>query len=183
MHPKLSLHLALCVLALGSLQALALPSDKSQNMTVSSGEATINSKLNTTVLSGPVKITQGTLEINADKVTLRYDDKRNLQSLLAEGEPARFQQQLEANKPLVKAEANSITYSVSKEHLTLEKNAFVEQNGATTRGGRIDYDMTTGSAHAVGEGSNSGKVEFVIPPQATEKAKAEKDSTEKDKKE
>ncbi len=175
MHPKLSLRLALLALVFGSLQAFALPSDKSENMNISSGELTVNSKQNITILSGPVKITQGTLEINANKVTLRYDDKRNLKSLLAEGEPARFQQQLEAGKPLVKAEANNINYEVSKDHLSLEKNAFVEQNGATTRGGRIEYDMTTGSAHAVGEGSNSGKVELVIPPQATEKEKDKKE--------
>lgn len=148
----------------------ALPSDKEQNMNVASNEATIDSKQGQTILRGQVKITQGTLEINADKVTLFYDDKRKLKSLLAEGTPARFQQQLEANKALVHAEADNITYLATKEHLTLEKNAFVEQKGATTRGGRIDYDMTTDTAHAVGtDGKDPGRVEFVIPPQTDKK--------------
>jgi len=148
----------------------ALPSDKEQNINVAGNEATIDSKQGQTILRGQVKITQGTLEIYADKVTLFYDDKRKLKSLLAEGTPARFQQQLEANKPLVHAEAENITYLADKEHLTLEKNALVEQKGATTRGGRIDYDITTDTAHAVGtNGKDPGRVEFVIPPQTDKK--------------
>ena len=159
--------LLLCVAMCLSAAAAALPADKAQNMKISSGEASIDSKQGVTILIGPVKITQGTLEINADKVTLRYDNKHNLESLVADGLPARFQQQLETDKPLVHAEADKITYTLSKDHLTLDKNAFVEQNGATTRGGRIDYDMTSGTVHATGGTSNG--VEFVIPPQLTEK--------------
>ena len=155
---------------LWSSASLALPDDKDQNINVAGNEATIDSKQGQTVLRGQVKITQGTLEINADKVTLFYDDKRKLKSLLAEGKPARFQQQLEANKPPVHAEAEIITYQATEEHLTLEKNALVEQKGATTRGGRIDYDITTDTAHAVGtNGTNPGRVEFVIPPQTDKK--------------
>lgn len=160
------LYVALCM----PIMAHALPTDKTQNMKISSGAASIDSKQGVTILSGSVKITQGTLEINADKVTLRYDDKRNIESLVADGLPARFQQQLESDKPLVHAEADKITYTLIKDHLMLDKNAFVEQNGATTRGGRIDYNMTSGTVHATGAGgSSSSGVEFVIPPQLTEK--------------
>lgn len=174
MNPKQTIiglrrSLAFCLSLCLPVTALALPTDKEQNMKISSSDATIESKQGVTVLSGPVTITQGTLEINADKVTLYYDNKHNLESLVADGLPARFKQQLETDKPVVHAEANKITYILSKDHLTLDKNAFVEQNGATTRGGRIDYDMNSGTAHAVGTGNESGRVEFVIPPQVTEK--------------
>ncbi len=147
----------------------ALPTDKDQNIQISSISASIDSKLGVTVLNGPVKLTQGTLEIAADKVTLRYDKNQKLESLVAEGSPARYQQQPALDKAIIHAEANNITYAVSKDHLTLDKNAFVEQNGATTRGGKIDYDITSGTVKALGAGSESGVVIFVIPPQTDKK--------------
>lgn len=146
--------------------AHALPSDKTQEMKFSTKSSAYDSKQGRLVLTGQVKIIQGTLEMTADKVTLIYDDKQKLQSLVAEGLPARYQQQPEANQAVIHAEANSITYNLSKEHLTLDKNALVEQKGATTRGGRIDYDITAGTVSASGAGNVNGVVEFVIPPQA-----------------
>lgn len=145
--------------------ACALPTDKAQEMKFSTKSSSYDSKQGRLVLNGQVKINQGTLQITADKVTLIYDQNQKLQSLVAEGVPARYQQQPEVDKPIIHAEANSITYNLSKEHLALEKNALVEQKGATTRGGRIDYDITAGTVSASGAGNTNGVVEFVIPPQ------------------
>ena len=89
--------------------------------------------------------------------------------MVAEGSPARYQQQPALDKAIIHAEANNITYAVSKDHLTLDKNALVEQHGATTRGGKIDYDITSGTVKALGAGSESGVVIFVIPPQTDKK--------------
>jgi len=105
----------------------------------------------------------------ADKITIRLDKNQKLQSLVAEGAPARYQQQPDVDKALIHAEATNINYDVSKDHLTLDKNAFVEQNGATTRGGRIDYDITRGTVSASGAGNATDRVEFVIPPQTDKK--------------
>lgn len=149
--------------------AQALPTDKEQSIKISSESAAIDSKLGVTTLSGSVKLIQGTLEINADKVTLRYDKNQKLESLVAEGSPARYEQQPALDKAVIHAEANSIIYVVSKDHLTLDKNAFVEQNGATTRGGKIEYNITSGTVNASGAGNESGRVEFVIPPQTNKK--------------
>jgi lipopolysaccharide export system protein LptA len=147
----------------------ALPSDKLQNITISAESASIDQKQGVVIYLGAVKVTQGTLEITADKVTLRTGSDKKAETVIAEGAPARFQQQLEADKPIVHAEANSITYAVTHERLSLDKNAFVEQNGATTSGGKIDYDITNGTVNASGIGKESGRVEFVIPPQTSTK--------------
>lgn len=169
------LHLPFCkclffCLSFAAIQsAHALPTDKEQSIKISSESAAIDSKLGVTTLSGSVKLIQGTLEIGADKVTLRYDKNQKLESLVAEGSPAQYQQQPAVDKPIIHAEANNIIYVVSKDHLTLDKNAFVEQNGATTRGGKIEYNITSGTVNASGAGNQSGRVEFVIPPQTDKK--------------
>ncbi len=166
LHLLLTKGLFFCLPVATIQMAQALPTDKEQSIKISSESAAIDSKLGVTTLSGSVKLEQGTLEINADKVTLRYDKNQKLESLVAEGLPARYQQQPAIDKADIHAEANSIIYVVSKDHLTLDKNAFVEQNGATTRGGKIDYNITSGTVNASGAGNESGRVEFVIPPQA-----------------
>ena len=149
--------------------AQALPTDKSQGMKVSSNSASIDEKKGITTLTGAVKLVQGTLEINAEKITLQYDKNKKLQSLVAEGAPARYQQQPELEKAIIHAEANGITYNLSKNFITLDKNAFVEQQGATTRGGRINYDIAKGTISASGSGTKTDRVEFVIPPQTDKK--------------
>jgi len=181
MHPKLIIQslrlsqkvslslLSSVLLCLPYSLANALPSDKNQEIQISSGNAAIDSKQGVTILTDAVKLVQGTLEINAEKVTLRYDKNQKLQSLVAEGAPARYQQQPDPDKAVIHAEASNITYDVSKQHLTLDKNAFVEQKGATTRGGHIDYDMTAGTVNASGSGNATNRVEFVIPPQTDKK--------------
>lgn len=157
------------ILSLPFSAAYGLPSDKAQEIQITSKSASVDSKQGVTIFNGPVKFTQGTLEIIADKITVRLDKNQKLQSLVAEGAPARYQQQPDVDKALIHAEAASITYDVSKDHLTLDKNAFVEQNGATTRGGRIDYDITRGTVSASGSGNATDRVEFVIPPQTDKK--------------
>jgi lipopolysaccharide export system protein LptA len=150
--------------------ALALPSDKQQEIKISAENASIDQKQGVITYSGAVKLTQGTLEINAEKLTLfRSNETQSVETVIAEGSPARYQQQPEVDKTVIHAEASNITYIVSKDRLTLTKNAYVEQNGATTRGGRIEYNMTDGTVNASGAGHESGRVEFVIPPQIDKK--------------
>jgi lipopolysaccharide export system protein LptA len=167
-RPRTPITLFACLL-LCLAKAQALPTDKEQSIQISSDTASIDSKQGTTILSGAVKLTQGSLEINADKITLRYDNNQKLESLFAEGAPARYQQQPSADKAMIHAEASNIIYTVSKDHVTLDKNAYVEQNNATTRGGKIDYDIASGTVKASGAGNESGRVEFVIPPQNNKK--------------
>ena len=149
--------------------AQALPTDKNQLIKISADSAFFDQKQGLAVYTGAVKLSQGSLEISADKITVHLGKDQKPELAVAEGSPAHYQLQPDADKAIIHAEANIVSYAVSKDHLTLEKNAFVEQNGATTRGGKIDYDMTNGTVKASGAGNESGRVEFVIPPQTNKK--------------
>ena len=153
----------------------ALPSDKEQEIHILAKTASASQKDGVVVYSGDVKLTQGTLEITAEKITLRTNSKQKVETIVAEGSPARYQQQPDEKKAVIHAEALNITYSVGKDQVILDKNAYIEQNGATTKASRVEYDITSGtvkangSVKANGPGDQSDRVEFVIPPQIDKK--------------
>ena len=57
-------------------------------------------------------------------------------------------------------------YSAGDRQVLLLRNAWIEQDGATMSGNRIDYDMELEVVKAQGEtGSARPRIEMVIPPQ------------------
>ncbi len=164
--PPVLLAITFCLV---SFPTQALPTDKDQVIKISAKSAFFDQKQGLATYTGAVKLSQGSLEISADKITVLLGKDQKPETAIAEGNPAYYQLQPDADKAVIHAEANIVRYAVSKDYITLEKNAFVEQNGATTRGGKIDYDMANGTVSASGAGNESGRVEFVIPPQTNKK--------------
>jgi lipopolysaccharide export system protein LptA len=157
-----------CILAISAGAAQALPDDKKQNMSISGNKQEVNLKVGEVIYTGDVKLVQGTLEINAQKITVRKDKKQAEESITAEGNPARYQQQPEAGKPMIHAEASVIHYNLKTEQLTLEKNVSIEQNGTVTKAGHVEYDINSQTAKfSVGE--SNGRVETIIPAKPEKK--------------
>jgi len=141
--------------------AHALPDDKNQSLRITAMKQEVDLKLGEVIYTGNVKLVQGTLEINAQKLTVHKDKNQNEESVTAEGSPARYQQQPEAGDPMVHAEAGSIHYNFKTEQLTLDKNVSIEQNGTVSKAGHVDYDIKSQRAKlSIGAG---GQVETVIP--------------------
>ncbi|RYZ85497.1 MAG: lipopolysaccharide transport periplasmic protein LptA [Moraxellaceae bacterium] len=169
LHLNRLISVAICAAFFDVAFVSALPSDKEQEIHILAKTASASQKDGVVTYSGDVKLTQGTLEITADKITLRTNSKQKVETIVAEGSPARYQQQPDEKKAIIHAEALNINYSVAKDYITLDKNAYIEQNGATTKGGRVEYDISSGTVKASGQGDQSGRVEFVIPPQVDKK--------------
>lgn len=158
------------LLSLSSMCVFALPSDKSQVLHIVADKQDIDLKNGIFIYSGDVKLNQGTLEISAEKITVHKDKNQTTESVAAEGNLAHFQQQPEENKPLIHAEAHNIFYSIKNEQLTMDDNVTIEQNGATTKGGHLEYDIKSQTVKASkGANNPSGRVETVIPPQTDKK--------------
>ena len=171
MNPSLKLIIArfartaACLLALNSAWVQALPNDKNQSLRISAEKQEIDLKQGVVIYSGDVKLVQGTLEITADKIRVRKDKDQEEESFNAEGNPAHYQQQPEAGKPVIHAEAATIHYNVKTEQLVLDKNVSIEQNGSVTKAGHVDYDIKSQTAKFSGTGS----VECVIPAKPEKK--------------
>ena len=159
--------LLLCALWL-STPANALPSDKEQPIHISANSAQLDRKKRTATYSGDVKLKQGTLEISADQITIHTNSNDEVEKMEARGKPARYQQKPAENQATITAQANSIRYTLTNEHLLLLEDAFLEQeNGASISGNRIDYDIRKEIMKAAGkkDAQQPQRIEIIIPPQ------------------
>ncbi len=157
--------IASAVIAISPL-AIALPEDSQQPIHISSDSAIRDDKRGLTIYEGDVDITQGTLNIRADKVTI-YSDAKQVTKMIALGKPARFKQKPEPEKGDVIAKADTIEYRVTKKIITLTDNASLDQDGSKITGDKIDYDINAARIEAAGSSqpeNGNGRVNVVIPP-------------------
>lgn len=151
--------LAAVLIIFTSHQALSLKSDASSEITIQSDTAEFDRKTGIAIYSGNVILEQGTLLIEADKITLYSDQQQQLEKAIAVGKPARFQQQTEADKGLTKARGQTITYLTQDKSVVLSKDAFLEQEESSFKGDLITYDIVNESIKAKGQADTSGNNE------------------------
>ncbi len=150
------------LLALLATSVLAMPSDREQPIQIESDTAVRDDRAGTTVYEGDVVIEQGTMLINADKVTV-YTVDRRIDRIVAVGDPAHYEQMPSAEEDLVTARAKTLEYRLSEELIVLTTNASLEQAGSTLTGERIDYDLQQEVVKARGDGDRQ-RTRMVIPP-------------------
>lgn len=170
--------------------AMALDSDATQEITIHSDSAQFDRKTGTAIYTGKVVLEQGTLKITADQITLHSNEQKKLTQAVALGQPAHFQQQMEDNKGLTKAQGKNITYLTLDKNVTLLDNAILEQEGNVFTGETIIYNMLDETVSAKGgtqtelepesdSEKKPSRVKMIIQPASTEPEKAEQPSTEK----
>ncbi|MGI9289376.1 MAG: lipopolysaccharide transport periplasmic protein LptA [Pseudomonadales bacterium] len=140
---------------------MALPQDELQPINIKADSSERDEKKGVTTFTGSVTIDQGSLHIDADKVVIYGIDE--ISKIVATGKPAKLRQQPEADKQVVHAHGNTVEYLLGEERVHLIDNAFVEQEGSTVRGDRIDYDIVKQLVKANSKSAN-GRVQMIIPP-------------------
>lgn len=145
--------------------ANALPSDANEPIRLLADKATYSERTGVTSYAGNVTITQGTLKMTADNLTVNLTPTRAIESAVATGRPATIQQIVTQEKGLAKGQANRIDYNVKTGIVTLTGNARLTQNGGSFSGNVIHYSLKVGDIEATA--GNSQRVELVFPPQAT----------------
>ena len=148
------------VLLLAAGGALALPEDRQEPIRITADKAVRDEKNGFTVYQGNVMMQQGTLRIDATKVTVFHSDKE-ADRIKAEGSPAHMREQPQADKGLMHARAEVIEYFKAEERVLLKRNASVEQDGSRVAGDSIEYFI--GQQLIRADSSASGRVEVVMP--------------------
>ncbi|WP_051012701.1 lipopolysaccharide transport periplasmic protein LptA [Moraxella macacae] len=152
------------VMLLGqSVSSFALPSDVNEPIRLLADKATYSESTGKATYSGNVSITQGTLKINAQNLSVNLSPKRAIESAIAIGNPASIQQMVSKEKGLAKGQAGRIEYNVKTGIVTLTGNARLSQNGASFSGNIIRYSLKVGDVEATS--SAKQRVELVFPPQ------------------
>ena len=156
----------LLVLALFAGLAQALSDDRDQPIHITADKALRDEKLGMTVYTGNVQMDQGSMRITADTLTI-YHVTEEADKIVAEGRPARMQQQPELDKGPVHAHAEVIEYFRDEERVHLQSNARVEQDGAVVAGDSIDYLIAEQLVKADSDITLEGnRVQVIIPPSA-----------------
>jgi len=176
---RLAAAASLCFL-IASAQVAALPDDRNQPIKVQAQKLEANRGKNLSVYSGNVVITQGTLQIRADRVEVHGSTSGEIKRVVAVGKPAHFQQQVQQSENPVKAKAQRIEFTVSSDELHLSGDAHVDRDGNTLAAERIDYDMNSEQMQAQGQ-SGDGRVEMIWKPEkkAAEGQPADSDKQQK----
>lgn len=155
--------LLLCCLCVTANTGLALPDDRNQPIEILADQALRDDQKGYTVYTGEVELTQGSLRIEADRLTV-FHAEGDGQRIVAEGSPARMQQQPDTDKAMLYARASVITYFRAAERVQLRENASVEQDGAVVRGDLIVYLIPEQRVRADASADNAdSRVQVVIP--------------------
>ncbi|MFT7404204.1 lipopolysaccharide transport periplasmic protein LptA [Zhongshania sp.] len=147
-----------------SQYSLSLPDDRKQAINLSSDRAIYEK--NQGIYIGNVNMSQGSLKIRADKLTIVESD-RKVEKVIAEGTPAYFEQQPRADEGVVIATAQRIEYSLQDEEILLQRNASITHQGSKISGDRVVYSGRKQMVVADG-GSNDkeNRVKMTLQPQA-----------------
>jgi lipopolysaccharide export system protein LptA len=169
--------LVFCTCCLGLAgPAQAERADRSKPINLESDRMRVDDVQKTSVFEGKVVMTQGTLTIRADKVTVRQDQE-GYQYGSASGNPASFRQKRDGANEYIDGEADRIEYNGKLDKVELFNHARLKREPADeVRGNYISYDSrteyftVTGGAGPAASGSPDARVHAVIQPRITGEA-------------
>ncbi|QZA78341.1 lipopolysaccharide transport periplasmic protein LptA [Deefgea tanakiae] len=124
-------------------------------------------KTQQTVCTGNVIVTQGTMVMRADKVTMRQDAEGK-QFAKGEGRPVRFKQKLDSGETL-DAESLRFDYDELKGEMVLIDKAWVKKGQDIVMGDTINYNLNTEFYQAQSKPGN--RVNITINPKKKDAAK------------
>lgn len=154
---------------LGSAAAWALPSDRDQPIRIQADTAELDDKQGVAVYRGDVIITQGTLKITGDTVTITQTASGDIDVFTSVGNLAYYEQKPAVDKEIVKAYGKTIQYFASNERIVLIDQAKVIQEGNTFEGEKIVYDtrrqiVNAGRATGNNVSMPRPRIDMVIQP-------------------
>lgn len=180
-HRRLLLAAAL---ALAAGTALAEKADRSKPVQLEADRVTVDDKNKVHVFDGRVTLTQGTLQIKADKIVVTQDAE-GFQKGVATGGPgglARIKQKRDSGD-YMEGEAERIEHDGSTERTQFFNRAFVRSGQDEARGQYIAYDaitenytVTSGPDGTVAkpQPGRDTRVRVVIQPKNKDAQKADK---------
>ena len=163
LHSKLALAM---LLALMARTATALPEDRNQPIQLEASRAQLDQKTGVSIYEGNVVISQGSMRLTADAVTIHVKDNA-FQRMEARGGPVTFRYQPAANKPEIQGVSQQVEYDVAAAKVIMSGNARLTQGQDQFNGERIEYDLKDDVVRARGAGDR-GRVQFTIQPRTQE---------------
>lgn len=154
------------VLLIGApASVFALSGDRDKPIRIVSERVDVDHKQGINSYHGDVKMTQGSLRINADKVIVRYRGQA-VESVAAFGKPATFRQRLDDQQGEVTGSALRMDYNAVDHTLRLSEDAKVRQGEDVVMSPKVNYNIETSRLQA--DGSPENRVYTVLQPRKAE---------------
>ena len=158
---KVSLISLLCLCISPSLWALN--DDFKQQIVIESDRESLDIARNIAIFYGPVRITQGSILIEAGRLEVSNRGQSGKEVMVATGNPASFSQQLEDGR-YVKAQAKEIRFERANNLLLLSQDAQLSQDASVVESGNIRYDMERQVLIAEPGEAKEDKVRTILQP-------------------
>ncbi len=148
---------------------LAETADRDKPIELEADSVIVDDAKKTSTYIGNVILTQGTLEIRADKLIVR-EDNSGFQHSTSTGNPTTFKQKREGRNEYMSGSARRIEYDGRMDKVQLYTKAWVKRGEDIVYGDYISYDANTEYAEVIGgkksesEGPSSGRVRAIIQP-------------------
>lgn len=146
--------------------AFALPEDSQQPINIHADSAELDQNKSIAIYHGSVKMQQGTMTVTGDKMTIELEDQQVVR-VIAEGDRAHYQQQINPDESMVLADAKKITYFTADQRVELVGNAHLTQDNNEFTGELIKYNTVEGKVDASANGQ--GSVQMILQPAALKK--------------
>lgn len=151
-----------CLCLLLPTAAQALDSDREKPIHVNADQVSIQEKKGISVYTGDVILTQGTLTITGDKMTV-YHKNQELKKIIAVGKPATYEELPEGETEKIHARSRRMEYVATSEIFIFTQEAHLWQGtDRSISGERIEYDRINNGMQASNEGK--GRVNAVFTP-------------------
>ena len=153
---------SMLLVAMLPLMAQAKSTDRNAPMDVEADrtDATLGDDSDA-ILTGNVRITQGTLDVGADRAVI-HRKAGEIDRVVLTGSPATLKQISDNGEPM-NARASQIVYTLSNDIVVLTGGVVVEQPRGNLRGETIKYDLKTGRLDGGGDGK---RVQMRIMPKS-----------------
>lgn len=139
----------------------ALSTDREQPVRVDADRAQLDDQRRVAVYTGNVVLHQGSLRIAGDVLTMRFDERYDLSTLVAEGGPAHFRQQLDSGAAQ-NGWARRIEYRQVTGAMIFIGAARITQGQFEMKAHRIDYDSVNGSIEGMSAEGGSEEERVMI---------------------
>ncbi|WP_407312232.1 lipopolysaccharide transport periplasmic protein LptA [Pseudomonas sp. nanlin1] len=154
---------------LGSASAWALPTDRDQPIHIQSDDAQLDDKQGVATYKGNVIITQGSMKITGNTVTITRNATGDVDVFTAVGNLAYYEQKPAADKPIVQAYGVTIQYFAAQDRIVLIDRAKVINDNNTSEGEKIVYDtvkqvVNAGRANGSKVTAPRPRIDMVIQP-------------------
>lgn len=169
--------LAIALAALAGQSARAEKADRDKPVNIEADRMNADDARKTAIFEGRVVLTQGTLTLRAERITVRQD-RDGFQFGTAVGSPASFRQKRDGASEYVEAEAERIEYDARADKVEFFDNARMRRDGGDdVRGAYISYDARTeqftvnsrrdGTTRDAAKGGPQDRVRAIIQPRAS----------------